>query len=106
MANCVFGDVRKIIESTLQDAEITEMIVLADAEITARKLDSRPANILKTLSMYLTAELLSFNEPTLNQTGGVSLSQSPNRNYRQKAEDLIKSTSGLPIIIANEEVTT
>ena len=102
MVNCTYTDVRDIIDTGLADARLTALIVLSDAEISERDI-SGSANILKQISMLITASLAAMNDT--NSTGkadyaaeGGSFS-SLSKMYRKAAEELISSigeTMGKP----------
>ena len=102
MANCTEDDVRRIISTTLSDEDVTAEIVQADAEITARLLDSRPADVKKTISMLLTAELIALKEPRTIAMGGASM-QAPSSagDYREHAEKQIAKTGKIPFKVIN-----
>jgi len=87
----------------MANADITALIVLADAEIDARELDGRAANIKKRISMFLTAELIAMRTPQTANIGPLSASASTSvADWRQLAESLILRSGGLPIEITND----
>lgn len=97
MANCVLGEVRLIIETSLSDANITALIVLADAEITARSMDSRPANVLKTISMFLTAAIIAGRDPKSYGLGEYRQTSMTAMDWRGVAEKQILLTSPMDV---------
>ena len=101
MANCTATEVKLIITTTMVDADITSLITLADAEITARGLDSRSSNLKKTISMLLTADLVSSRVPSSVNVGPGSAQSAP-PNWREKAEALILNSGEPPIIVKND----
>jgi hypothetical protein len=101
MAYCTSDDVRTIISSSLEDNEITALIVLADQEITDRKLTARGS--VKRISMYLTAEMIALKEPSSMAAGGISTSTPLDaKGWRDMAESLIKRAGEPPIVVAND----
>lgn len=101
MANCTASEVQLIINTTMTDTDITSLITLADAEITARGLDTRNSNLKKTLSMFLTADLISSRDPKSVNLGALS-AQNPAPTWREKAEALILNSGEPPIMIKND----
>lgn len=102
MANCTATEVKLIITTNKSDADVTSLITLADAEISARGLDTRNANILKTISMYLTADLIANTKPPSASIGSLGSSEHSVQMWRLKAEDLIRFTGEPPIKIRND----
>jgi hypothetical protein len=90
VANCTYTDVRRIIISKLQDADITALIVDSDAEITRRSLTDLPLDIRKRVSMYLTAEVIAAHDlGQVSTSGSSSVPGETSAGWRKKAEDLI-----------------
>ena len=103
MAYCTFTEVKRIISTNMASADITALIVLADAEIDARELDGRGSNIKKQISMFLTASMIALKQPQTASLGGVSANASASViDWRKLAEDLIKRSGEPPIVIAND----
>jgi len=109
MANCTYDDVKRIIETSLEDADITALIVLADAEITARGLTSLNSDVLKAISRYLPADMIQPETIRSGNIGAISGQNPPPPNWRQRAELLISKarvSTEPPIYVANEPVET
>ena len=102
MAYCTYDEVRTVISTSLEDADITALIVLADAEINARLLHNRNSNVRKLISMYLTASIIALREPQTASTGGISHVTMGAKDWREMAESLIKRSGEPPIIVAND----
>jgi hypothetical protein len=94
MVYSIADEVMRVIQTSLSDIEVTEIIVLADAEIAERDLDMSSGN-LKQLSIYLTAEKIAQREPSSSQLGpgNYSVAMTP-QDWRKAAEDLIQRTNG------------
>jgi len=105
MANCTATEVKTIITTGLTDPEVTALIVLADAEITARGLDTRNSSLLKTISMLITADLISARAPPTLTLSPMGYSN-PMPTWRQKAEALILRSGTPPIVVSNDPVET
>src|SRR3989304_4989384 len=107
MVYSTYTDVKRIIDTTLADADITALIVLADAEITARGLTALNSDVLKAISMYLTADMI---QPETIVSGGVgpqvAASPMPPANWRKRAEKLISHVQDPPIYVGNDPVET
>ena len=109
MVYCTYTDVRRIITTSLADADITALIVLADAEITGRSLTTLGSDILKTISMYLTADMIQPETITSGSVGPqVATSPMPPANWRKRAEKLISDclAGTPPIYVSNDPVPT
>ena len=109
MVYCTYTDVKRIIDTTLADADITALIVLADAEITARGLTTLSSDVLKTISMYLTADMIQSETVASGSIGALSAqSPPPPPNWRKRAEKLIgMCLAGTPpIYVSNDPVPT
>jgi len=92
MPYCIPGDVKKIIDTSFEDTDITTMISVADAEIDERDIDVSPS-VRKQISMLITASLLSMND-TRSRAVGVPEETSKSRpQWRKLAEDLIRNTT-------------
>ena len=87
MANCTFTDVRRIISTDLQDSDITELITLADEEITNREV----AKNLKLVSMLFTASYIAVRDPESRGIGEYREANTPNA-WRELAEKVIASS--------------
>lgn len=104
MVYSTYTDVRRIIETSLADVDVTALIVLADAEIDARGLNSRPTNVVKLISMLITASLIAIREPSSRATDGVSESYMSAQDWRKQAEDQITRSGDLPLIVYTEPI--
>jgi len=111
LVNCTSDDIRLIIDTSLEDPDITSLIVLSDAEITSRSLDSRPADILKLISMLLTASLISARDPTSNSVNEYRETMRTSEDWLKLAEEKIEVTtgtgltdSGIPFVSYNEPI--
>lgn len=102
MANCTASEVKLIISTSMSDTDVGSLITLADAEITSRGLDTRNSNILKTLSMYLTADLIINKQPPNVTAGPTGRTAHPVDTWRKKAEQLILNSGEPPIIVEND----
>jgi len=102
MPNCTYTDVRRIIDTELADADLTALIVLADQEITTRQMTGRAANILKMISMYLTASMVAMRDPYIRSIGDFRDQKLSGKDWRDLAHDLIRRTGPSPYVIANE----
>ncbi len=108
MAYCTYTDVRYIIHTSLEDADITALIVLADAEIAARGLTTLGSDVLKTISMYLTADMIQPETTRSTTTASLNAQPPPPPNWRKHAEQLItRCLAGTPpIYVSNDPVPT
>lgn len=88
MANCTYTEVRRIIDTSLEDTDITALIVLADAEIAERNMSGN-SNIKKTISMLLTASLCAAQDPETRSIGEYSESTKTAEEFRALAETYI-----------------
>jgi hypothetical protein len=88
MPFCTYTDVRRIIDTGLEDADITSLIIQADAEITERDIDGG-ANIEKTISALITASLIGLKDPKSRGAGEYSESTRDPQDWRNQAEILI-----------------
>lgn len=104
MANCTEDDVRVVIRTTLLDAEVTSLIVLADAEITARGLDTRTSDVKKLISMLITASIISMRDPASRSIGEYREDMLKPEGWRQLAEDQIRRTGELPFVSVNDPI--
>ncbi len=95
MAYCTYTDVRRIINTGLEDADITSMIIQADQEIRDRDIDGS-ANTLKTVSTLITAALIAFKDPRSQGIGDYSESNRDPKEWRDEAENFIKRTLTIP----------
>jgi len=87
----------------MASADITALIVLADAEIDERLLNTRPANVRKRISMFLTAELIALKQPQTAQLGPMSATASASvTTWRELAENLILRAGDPPIFLKND----
>ena len=70
MAYCTASDVRLIINTTLTDDQITNIIEMSDAEID-RRIGAQDAsdNLIKKLSMLLTAHTIKTRQPRSQAIG-------------------------------------
>ena len=102
MANCTAAEVKLIITTNLSDVNIGSLITLADAEITARGLDTRSSNVKKTISMYLTADLIVNKQPPAINLGPISAGRQAADVWRKKAELLILNSGEPPMVIKND----
>jgi hypothetical protein len=107
LANCTYADVKRIITTNLSNEDITELIVLADAEITTRGLTTRNNDLLKAISMYLTADMIQGETIRGGSVGVLNApGSSPQPNWREKAELLIMKSGSPPIYVSNDPVET
>ena len=88
MANCVEDDVRRIIDTVLADADVTALIVQADAEISERDINAS-TGVLKTISMLITASLIGLKDLKSRGVGEYSESTRDPQDWRNQAEILI-----------------
>ena len=102
MANCVYSDVRLIIDTDLEDTEITTLIDLADAEITGRGMNTRSSSLRKVISMLLTASLIAGRDPKSRGIGEYSDTLMTPKDWRDLAESTVKKTGSIPFFVANE----
>lgn len=107
MVNCTFDEVRLIIDSTLTDVNITALIVIADAEITARHITStsRSAGVLKLISMYLTASYIAMRDPHSRSVGKYRETVASAKDWMLLANQKINDTSPIPRLAYNVEIT-
>ena len=109
-ANCIYTDVKQIIDTGASSGDIASLIALADEEITTRGLTGSAwtANNLKRLSMLITAEMLSNKDTaarSVNDTGEPAV-KGP-FHYRRQAEELIQTLAsrageGIPFVSYSE----
>jgi len=105
MANCLYTDVRLIIDTGQSSGDIAGLITLADEEIATRGLTGAAwtANNLKRLSMLITAEMLANSDTGARAVGdGTQILGNPSKKYRDQAEAMIKRTSYPALISYNE----
>ncbi len=102
MVYCIYTDVKRIVTTSLADADITALIVLADAEITARGLTTLNSDVLKAISMYLTADMIQPETTTSGGLGALNAQSPLPPNWRERAETLIAKSSGLPIYVGKD----
>ncbi len=95
MAYSTYTEVRRIINTGLEDADITAMITQADQEIRDRDISGN-ANTLKTLSMLITAALIAFKDPRSQGVGDYSESNRDPKEWREDAERFIRDTLTQP----------
>jgi len=91
MPYCTADEVRRIIDTGLDDDEITPIIAIADAEIDERNIDVSP-NVRKQLSMLIAASLLSMNDTGARAVGEYQEKARGYPQWRKLAEDLIANT--------------
>lgn len=106
MANCTFDEVRLIIDSTLTDANITALIVIADAEIASRYITSatRTAGVLKLISMYLTASYISARDPSSRSIGHYREQVINAKDWMALANQKISDTAPIPRLAYNVQI--
>jgi len=81
MAYCTASDVRIIINTTLTDDQVTSIIETSDAEIDKRLgAQSSSDNLIKKLSMILTAHIIKTKQPKSQAIG----------EYREDAGDVLE----------------
>ena len=90
MPYCTAEDVKKIIDTSFEDPDISNIIAIADAEIDERDIDVS-SSVRKQISMLITASLLGMND-TRSRAVGVEETK-PKPNWRKLAEALISSTT-------------
>ena len=103
MPYCVAADVRRIIDTDLGDADIIELITLADQEITDRAL-SRTTATLKRISMLLTGELIAIRRFSAKSIGEYREEVRGPEDYRRLAEKTINDTGDVPFLSYNEPI--
>jgi len=106
MVYSVAADVRRIINTSLPDADLTSEIVLADAEIDARNLSDLGANLLLNISRFIVASYVANRDPASGPVGEGSQAYRSPVEWRLLAERLINAVSGLPFVTYNEPVNT
>ena len=89
MPYCVPDDVKKIIDTSFEDPDITAMISVADAEMNERDIAVSPG-VRKQISMLIAASLIGMND-TRSHAVGVDETK-PKPNWRKLAESLISNT--------------
>ena len=81
MAYCTSADVRTIINTVLTDDQVTSIIETSDAEIDKRLgAQSSSDNLIKKLSMILTAHIIKTKQPKSQAIG----------EYREDAGDVLE----------------
>ena len=88
MPFCTYTDVRRIIDTGLEDADITSLIVQVDAEITERDINGS-ANTKKTISALITASLIGLKDAKSRGAGEYSETTRDPQDWRNQAEILI-----------------
>lgn len=106
MANCTFSDVRLIIDTGLTDANLTSLITLADAEMTARGMTGSnwTTNLKKQVSMLLTASLAAMNDARSRGREDYKVTTDLPKYYRERAEELISRSSEPALLSWNDPV--
>jgi hypothetical protein len=106
MVYSVEADVRRRIETSLAPADITALIVESDAEIDRRLLNTRPANVVKTISVLLTCVQISAREPQSRSTDGITDTFLSPKDWRDLAEQQIERTGGsqIPFVVASGQI--
>ena len=80
IAYCTASDVRLVLETSLADADITEIIDMSDAEIDGRIGTQNPGDeLVRKLSVLLTAHAVKTRQP-----GSVAVGE-----YREDAGDVL-----------------
>jgi len=102
MPYCVCSDVRKIIDTDLEDESVTELIVQADSEISGRGLSSIKS--VKLVSMLLTASIIALRDPKSRSIGEFVETLRGPEDYRKLAEDIIAREQAIPFIAKSEEI--
>ena len=103
MVNCTYDDIRRIVATGLANGDITELITLADQEITDRGLDARGTTAKKTISMFLSAALVTMRSPAAASTGGMSGQRALGPlEWRKLAEQQILVTGDPPFKARND----
>jgi hypothetical protein len=92
MPYCTVDEVKRIIDTALEDSDIASTIAIADAEIDERGIDVSP-NVRKQLSMLITASLLSLNDTSARSVGEYQEKGRSYPQWRKLAEDLIANTT-------------
>ena len=110
--NCTYTQVKQIVNTSISDSDITELIALSDAEIADRGLGGLSASALQEISMLLTAEKIVMRDPKTRvayYTVEVGLNDSVRfssaEDYRAAAErriSLAEAALGLPIVIGTD----
>lgn len=97
MVNCTASDVRRIIGTDLTDADLTELITLADAEMAGRGFTTPTWStaLRKLVSMLLTASLCALRDPESRSIGDYSEKIMTAGDWRDYAEDKIAKVSGI-----------
>jgi hypothetical protein len=107
MAYCTYTEVRRIIDTSLEDADITAIIVLADAEIDARGLDALPDNVKKLISMLISASIITLRDPATKSIAEYREDKLDAVGWRELAENQINRMSSageLPFLTTNEPI--
>ncbi len=93
-----------IINTSLIDADLTSLITLADQEITDRGLTARSALQLQRVSMFITASMACFRDPTSRSIGEYKDALRNPEDYRAEAERIIASGGDIPFMALNEPI--
>jgi len=91
MVYSTYTDVRRIIDTGLEDADITSMITGADQELRDRDI-SGSALTMKTVSALITASMIAFRDPRSTGVGDYSESNRDPKDWRDEAERIITSS--------------
>lgn len=102
MAYSTYSDVRMVIDTELEDSDITSLIVISDAEIDARAMNTRATNIKKGISVLLTCEWIAKRDPYSRSTGEYRETRMSPMQWRAEAEKYIQRTSPSPYLWAND----
>jgi hypothetical protein len=87
MVYSTYTDVRRIIDTGLEDADITALIVQADAEMLEREMSFTTTN-MKTISALITASLIALKDPESRGVGDYSEKVRSPQEWRDAAEGL------------------
>lgn len=90
MAYCIYGDVRNILHTSLIDANITAMIVLADARVDQMLGGTAlSADLLKLMSMMVTASFIGPKDPSSYAIGLARVQYGTRPNWMRQAQDIV-----------------
>lgn len=93
---CTAPDVKVLIETTLDDEVIEELIDLADANLDEKLGGASLSTILKKrCSMMLTAAMIAERMPQTYSVGSIRISQGPRiENWRRSVNRTVASAVG------------
>ncbi len=104
MANCTATQVRLIINTSMIDADVTALITLADQEITDRGLTARPASQLQRLSMFITASMVAFRDPSSRSIGDYKDALRGPSEYRREADRIMMEEGEILLKVTTDDI--